>query len=400
MLSFLIFFAPPELLQATPPQGGLRLPQMGGLKKLASLRSARNLYTIFIYNQLLLIYTSFGKVVLAELNMLKGTLIGSLGKITGSVWKGKPTIRAKIFSKAPPQELQTASVRAFEKLNRISSAIAHAGFARIGLSAKGLHRHNAVARWLKPAIKNHLFEPANLQDVIPLGDNVRLSRFVNLWWSGQTFLEFRLVSGFVPPSGSYLHVVVFNDDGHTFFSHCDILQNFTTEFFIDTFGQGVYSVLAFVTQPDRHKRVANNLIYKRGNVMRYSYEEQPTGDTWINGKPIYQRSFTVTITGWTADSYYTTDTPDLDCENLISHELQSLDPKAGNINHAGSVLRIAGSGQPMPKAVSISFARLTTGRAAMQISCDNENLREIFQGTTMVFTLRYTKRSDLPVVDG
>lgn len=111
------------------------------------------------------------------MNLLRADIQGSVGELTGARYKGKSVIKGKIWSKAPANETQTKSVRAFEALNRISSAIARQYWQWLGLSAGKMLKHNAVAQWLKPVVKEHDFELANIADVIPNGDRLELENF-------------------------------------------------------------------------------------------------------------------------------------------------------------------------------------------------------------------------------
>lgn len=337
---------------------------------------------------------------MATVNILQGSITGSVGKITGSVWKGKPTIRAKVFSKAPPQELQTASVRAFEKLNRISSAIAQTGFARLGLSAKNIHKHNSVARWLSPIIRNHAFEPQNIIDVIPQADNFRITSFVYNPANGKTNIEVRLVNGFVPLPSSYLFVIVFDDNGNTYFAHCDILKNLSAEFFIDNFGKQVYSVLAFHTEPLRNKVISKNLIYKRGSIMRYSLEEQPTGDLWLDGKPIYQKSYSVNLTNVTVGNSFNQISIGEGFDTFINFSFSEINTGVllGEnlpIFPVWSSFQGNTPFQHNPLLTITPFAEKGDDQILVRISTTS-----VINELSFIITFHYTKRSDQPVVDG
>jgi hypothetical protein len=373
---------------------------MGARKKKSGASTANTLLLFELYFWYVMFYTSSERVVLATVNILQGSIIGSLGKITGSVWKGKPTIRARIFSKAPATNLQTASVRAFEKLNRIASAIAFDGFSHLGLSSKGLHKHNAVAKWLKPAVAHNTFNPANIANVIPFGNNVRLTTFKHLHWSGETFIKFQLVQGFVVPDFSYLHFVVFDDNGNTVFSHCDLLKNYETSFFVDTFGKEVFSVLAFVTTPNRHKRIANNLIYQRGNIMRYSFEEQLTGDIYFDGRPIYVKSYKFNAPVDNIGNFLQR-IPARELINLHiikSEMLEITDADEKYYSYASNILHYTPSPTSwVPQSLSVAHFMANTDEGELLIRG-----RSIFDNgwIDIIVAVYYTKPSDPPVVDG
>lgn len=94
---------------------------------------------------------------MAEQFLLKSTFHGSMGSLTGQKWKNKEVIHAKIWSKTPARPVQKDSLRAFEALNRVASAIAKHWWPWLGLKAVGMHKHNAVARFLAACVQNHVF---------------------------------------------------------------------------------------------------------------------------------------------------------------------------------------------------------------------------------------------------
>jgi hypothetical protein len=337
---------------------------------------------------------------LARLNILQGTLRGKLGKITGCVWKGKPVIRAAIYSKTPSNMLQTASVRAFEKLNRVASAIARVGFAHTGLSAKNMHKHNAVASWLKPSIRNHIFEPQNLSAIIPLSDNVKLSRFIFNYSTNECIVSFQLSPDYVPLPNSYLHFVVFDDLANTYYSQCDIVRNFTTNFFIDTFGLQVYSVLAFVSEPYKNKRVCKNLIYKKGAGMRYSLEEQLTGDIWLDGRPIYQRTFMSNDHVFVVNTSNVIRFPAPGVSALLKAEINTIDNDSNTRFRTGAVIGQI-SAEPQDVSATCTFNYTFDGQTLNSgITCRHQTVVSNMNNAIIYVTFFYTKQSDQPVVDG
>lgn len=99
-------------------------------------------------------------------NLLNGSFRGAVGTMVGEKWKNKKTVHTRVFSKSPPTEKQTKNVRAFECLNRLASAMANKFYPWLGLTNKEMYPHNAVARWLKPLIADHSFNPEVIQDII------------------------------------------------------------------------------------------------------------------------------------------------------------------------------------------------------------------------------------------
>lgn len=96
---------------------------------------------------------------MAENKMLIGGFYGKAGSMVGQKWKNKTQVHSRVFSKSPPTELQTESVRSFECLNRVASAIAKKWWNWLGLSDKSMHRHNAVAKLLRDSVSQHFFNP-------------------------------------------------------------------------------------------------------------------------------------------------------------------------------------------------------------------------------------------------
>lgn len=108
---------------------------------------------------------------------IKGSFNGRVGSVVGQKWKNKTQLHARVFSKSPPTEKQTKNVRAFECLNRLSSAMAKTWFPWLGLSAKEMYPHNAVSRWLKPLIASHQFEPEVIRQLIEEDGQAVLEEF-------------------------------------------------------------------------------------------------------------------------------------------------------------------------------------------------------------------------------
>jgi hypothetical protein len=232
---------------------------------------------------------------MAEMNLLKSTFTGSLGRVTGASWKGKPVVKARIFSKAPPSNAQTQSVRAFEALNRISAVIAKQGFSYMGLSQKTLLPHNAVAKLLKPIIKNHVFDIKNAVEVMPKdGDQVILG-FTHNKTTEQATLKIGLGSSFVPVTGTKTFINVFNQYGYSFFSDFIDTSDYSKSFFMPYSPENQYNAMIFMSEPAYKGVFLHGLDFKQGAGMQYSLDEQLTGDLWLDGRPIYQRSFTGTV---------------------------------------------------------------------------------------------------------
>lgn len=102
---------------------------------------------------------------MATINLLKSSYNGKLGQTYGVQQYHKKFVKAIPFSHAPHNDKQQNSVRAFEKLNRVSAEIARKFFFNLPLSDKTLSRMNAVASFLKPVVKDNTFNLSNVKSV-------------------------------------------------------------------------------------------------------------------------------------------------------------------------------------------------------------------------------------------
>lgn len=114
---------------------------------------------------------------MGKMNTLNAEYIGKVGQTYGVRQYGKSIEKAIPFSHTPHNVTQTRSVRAFEKLNRFSSYVAKTFWRYLNLSDKKMYRHNAVAQWLKPVVKDHSFRLDNLVEVIPFNESLHFGSF-------------------------------------------------------------------------------------------------------------------------------------------------------------------------------------------------------------------------------
>lgn len=118
---------------------------------------------------------------MATVNLLKASFNGKLGEIYGTKQHGNAYAKAIPFSHAPHSKTQTKCVRAFEKLNRLSSGVASVAFPFLNLSDKKMLKHNAVAQWLKPLIKGKTFQPSKMAELIETGNETEITNLeINL----------------------------------------------------------------------------------------------------------------------------------------------------------------------------------------------------------------------------
>lgn len=123
-----------------------------------------SVFEIVCYNR------SGGQGIMATMNLLQGSVRGSIGNETGVRSKGRNVMKKKIWSKTPPNQTQTNCVRSFESLNRISSAVARKYWYWLGWRQGNMHKHNVVASKFSVCIQNHEFTPSLISEVIPSGN--------------------------------------------------------------------------------------------------------------------------------------------------------------------------------------------------------------------------------------
>lgn len=179
------------------------------------------------------------------MNLLRADITGSVGEVTGARYKGKSVIKGKIWSKAPANQTQTDSVRAFESLNRLSSAIARQYWQWLGLSANKMLKHNAVAKWLKPCVKNHIFDPENIADVIPSGDHLILSGFDVNTETGEIKAKIESTLDDMDTGKQSYWFAICDSKGTVYYSASSILPQQQLSFFAALSGQEPYYFLAF-----------------------------------------------------------------------------------------------------------------------------------------------------------
>ena len=208
---------------------------------------------------------------MATLNLLQAKFTGKLGNVYGVSWKGHAVVRAVPFSKAPHTKLQRASVRAFECLVRLSSGIARAGFAHTGLIADKLLPHNAITRFLKPAIKNHIFEPALISEVIPTGENIIITTFNFDPAIFTGLLIFSVNPLYVPLPGEHIFCVIFDDTGLCAFNSLLPCESASIEFFIDYIPDRQYSLIMFISSPSGKSFKLSNFVFIQSLTLPDGY---------------------------------------------------------------------------------------------------------------------------------
>lgn len=190
---------------------------------------------------------------MAEQKLIQGTFHGSVGTLTGAKWKDKEVVKQKIWSKTPASPAQKSSVRSFECLNRLSSAIAKAWWYKLGLSNAKMHKHNAVAKLLAPVVANHTFDPSAIEEVFKADGTGKIDAYTFdpetnlLEFSASTTLDVSAASG-----NSWL-VVAFSVTGEVFLCESPAAATITRSLFVPVPADTEPYVMVLTTQKDRRR---------------------------------------------------------------------------------------------------------------------------------------------------
>lgn len=190
---------------------------------------------------------------MATQKLIQGTFEGSAGTLTGQRWKDKKVVKQKIWSKAPASPAQKSSVRSFECLNRLSSAIAKTWWYKLGLSNAKMHKHNAVAKLLAPVVANHTFDPSAIEEVFKADGTGVISAYsfdpeTNLLeFTASTTLDVSAASG-----NSWL-VVAFSVTGEVFLCESPAAATITRSLFVPVPADTEPYVMVLTTQKDRRR---------------------------------------------------------------------------------------------------------------------------------------------------
>lgn len=169
---------------------------------------------------------------MGKMDLLNANISGTVGAMTGQVYKGKSVLHARIWSRTPLNRTQKNSVRAFEALNRLSCAISKHWFYWLGIRADNMLKHNAVAHFLQPVVADHTFNIAVLPELFPDASLTALGSVDYNSETGQISFSASYV-GAVPLgiNASWL-VLVFDNAGHVFYSESPSESSITRSFII------------------------------------------------------------------------------------------------------------------------------------------------------------------------
>jgi uncharacterized protein (UPF0248 family) len=196
----------------------------------------------------------------AIINLIKAGYTGSLGQTTGAQVKGKNIVKAKIWSKRPANAAQTGALRSFESVNRLAGAIGRTCFDLTGLSAKGMLKHNAVARFLQPMLKNKIFEPANISVLVPLAPHCHL--FVVANNPKSEIFQYRIYLGdrSQVAQDDKLIFMVFNDIGVVHFINVFAVKNQDISVPLHGISRANIQAFAFISSIKNKKRYLSHHV--------------------------------------------------------------------------------------------------------------------------------------------
>lgn len=324
---------------------------------------------------------------MAEMDLLKANFTGKLGALSGANWKGRPVIKAAPFSKAPPSAIQTNSVRAFECLNRLSSAIAEVAFPYLNLSDKKMLRHNAVAHWLKPLVATHSFEPDDLVSIIPEDDDLNWFSLILNTHRNDISLKISLGKDYVPITGSREVVIFFDDLGHTYFNECFEPEDYAISFPFLYDHARVYYGLAFLSDPAPKGRKIHGLAFRSRFNLEYSFDEEHSGDVWIGDLAVYMKTWMVLAPVMTGVGNYTVLLDTLQITNLL---------KAEFVHRTGyDVNRLTCDEIGLNNGTNLSFFNLVynpdTQQLSLNINVTTDTLAQRYSQQKVYVTAYYTK---------
>jgi hypothetical protein len=227
---------------------------------------------------------------MALMNLLKGNFTGSLGQTYGSSWKDKAVLKSRPFGKAPPTQSQTSAVRAFEAVNRLASQFAKVWWKYFSLSDRSMLRHNAVARAFRPMLQYGQFAPGAFIEVVPPNVNVLLDKPAQAAPGAAVYIKFYVKSGFTFPPGTQLHAIAVDEAGYCGKPYTAPFHEGTIILSPPAPQERPLYVIAFFSFPGESKFFLFGGNALGVNTMQYSLDEQLTGDNWLDGRPIYQKT--------------------------------------------------------------------------------------------------------------
>jgi|LSPY01.1.fsa_nt_gi YD repeat-containing protein len=232
---------------------------------------------------------------MATLNFLTGAVEGKLGETTGAKWKNKNVLKSRIDGRVPMEKIQIDSRIAFESLNRLAVDFSRLWWKELGLSSAKMLKHNAVAHFMRPAVESHIFEPGKCLDSLPdstIFDDVEMilkSDYSSLYTNIKPTIKFSDAQDImcyvacISSTGQITGYTSFNPQAGPQIVPMDVQA-----------GQPIMMVAFSIYK--LYGKLRREKIYG-GFSVGYTYDtsERLSGDTWIDGKPIYMKVIQATI---------------------------------------------------------------------------------------------------------
>lgn len=222
---------------------------------------------------------------MATMNLLQGGIQGSMGVHTGVRRHGKNIVKAKIWSKTPPNEVQTDSVRSFEALNRISAAIAKKFWYWMPFKQGNMHKHNVIASEFKSVVAAHTFNPAAIGEIIPAGDKITVSEFTVNPESGKITVSLAADLAGITGNWESVLVLVFDSHGDVYFSEKMTVPWLDTEIEAPLKIYFPYCLVAFSSTKRNGKITLGNFTLRRTLPENVFYTENYGKIRWWTEEP-------------------------------------------------------------------------------------------------------------------
>lgn len=134
--------------------------------------------------------------------------------------------------------------------------------------------------------------------------------------------------------------------------------------------------------------------------MKYSEEEQLTGDIWLDGRPIYQKTYTFNTGVIPSNLSITVNFPEPDISELIQYHAILRSRSGQQIQRASPIGYWVSATYPSSHTFIFCNYRTIDKQVSVIITNPNETAAASTSNSQCVCTIRYTKSSDQPVVDG
>jgi len=228
---------------------------------------------------------------MGKIDLLRASFSGKVGETIGVTLKGQACIKARSSAIRHPSDLQKRNVRAFEKLCRFSGGVTRSFRSFLDLNTEKMLPHNALCKQLAPVIRDKIFDIDQIQFCFPSAPVVEiLAISPNLDFTSVT-VDLMYFQGWGDAINPRIFVCVLTEDG-------TIRGSTVTGQPYDTFTFPLYNVQdqplsAVVIVSDNHTGKYRPISCRSSiaEFLRYSTDEQETGDKWLDGSPIFYRTY-------------------------------------------------------------------------------------------------------------